>query len=311
MLHRIPLRSPRHTELLLCCLLSVALSFAFTLFWWFTAPNWDVILLHGAAFVFFLLPLPPLLVAVFGTRFLQVEHAGVVVGTLWGKCPLRLTVWQAEQVRHFDWETDGAGHYTLRLLLQRTAADRPSFLTVLHTDSVYQLAAVWRDLELHYPGSGLRTDMPEAVPTPSLSPRRWGGVLAILLSLLTAWAARDAVLLPLHTAATGDITPATITALQWDSSRKGSTYHLEVLPAGGDAPRRSATAFPQSELMPQVGQELAVLWAPHSPVFYLTSEVLPFLLPFFCGGGTLLLLLTAHVELLACSPGIKNVLLKR
>lgn len=299
MLHRIPLRSPRHTELLLCCLLLIVLSFGLTLFWWFTAPNWDIILLHGAAFVFLSVPLPPLLVAVFGTRLLQVEHAGVVVGTLWGKRPLRLTVWQAEQVRHFDWETDGAGHYTLRLLLQRTPVEKPAFRTVLHTDSAYQLAAVWRDLELHYPGCGLRADMPDPAPPPRLSARRCGGVLAVLLALLTARAVHDAVLLPLQTAAAGDITPATITALHWDSSRKGSTYHLEVLPAGADSPRRSATAFPQAELMPQEGQVLAVLWAPSSPVFYLTSEVLPFLQPLLWGGASLLLLLLG----LAALPG--------
>lgn len=302
MLHRIPLRSPRHTELFLCCLSAVALSLALTLFWWFTAPNWDVILLHGAVCVLCCLPLPPLAVAVFGSRLLQVEHAGVVVGTLWGKHPLRLTVWRAEQVRHFDWETDGAGHYTLRLLLQRSPAEKPAFQSVFHTDSAYQLAAVWRDLELHYPGSGLRSDMPEAAPTPRLSPRRWGGGLAVLLALLTAWAARDAIAHPLHTAATGNITPATITALQWDSSRKGSTYHLDVLPAGVSSPRRSATAFPQTELMPQAGQELAVLWAPNSPVFYLTSEVLPLLLPLLWGGASLLLLLLGLAEMLACAP---------
>lgn len=301
MLHRVPLRSTRHTELLLCCLLLLVLSFCLMLFWCYTAPNWDVILLHGAFFVFLLVPLPPLLSAVFGTRLLQVEHAGVVVGTLWGKRPLRLTVWQAAQVRHFDWETDGAGHYTLRLLLQRTPAERPAFLTVLHTDSAYQLAAVWRDLELHYPGSGLRADMPEIALPPRLSPRRWGGALAILLALLTAWAAHDVVLHPLRTAATGDITPATITALNWDSSRKGSSYHLEVVPAGTDSPRRSATAFPQTEQMPQAGQELAVLWSPNSPVFYLTGEVLPFLHPLLWGGVSLLLLLLGGAEIVACT----------
>lgn len=307
MLHRIPLRTPRHTVLLLCCLALSVLSFGLTLFWWFVSPNWDVILLHGAAFVFMSLPLPPLLVNVFGTRLLQVEHAGVVIGTAWGKRPLRLTVWRAEQVRRFDWETDGAGHYTLRLLLQRAPAAKPAFQTVMHTDSAYLLAAVWRDLELHYPGSGLRSDMPEAAPTPRLSPRRWGGGLAVLLALLTAWAARDAVVLPLHTAATGSVTPATITALDWDSSRRGSTYHLDVQPAGVATSRRSATAFPQTELMPQAGQELAVLWATNSPVFYLTSEVLPFLHPLLWGSASLLLLLSGLAEIRACSSRTQRV----
>lgn len=302
MLHRIPLRSPRHSELLLCCLALVALSFGLTIFWWFTAPNWDVILLHGCVCVLCCIPVPPLLVAVFGTRLLQVEHAGVVLGTLWGKHPLRLIVWRAEQVRHFDWETDGAGHYTLRLLLQRTVADKPAFQTVLHTDSAYQLAAVWRDLELHYPGSGLREDRPEPAPPPPLSPRRWGGAVAVLLSLLTAWAAHNVVFLPLHTAATGGVTPAAVSSLQWDSSRRGSTYHLEVLPAGAASRRLSASAFPQSELMPQPGQELAVLWAPESPVFYLTSEVLPLLHPLLWGGASLLLLLLGLTRLILREP---------
>lgn len=291
MLHRIPLRTPRHTELLLCCLLLLLLSLALTVFWWFTAPNWDVILLHGAAFLFLLMPLPPLCVAVFGTRLLQVEHAGVVVGTLWGKHPLRFTVWRAEQVRHFDWETDGAGHYTLRLLLQRTPSERPAFLTVLHTDSSYQLAAVWRDLELHYPGCGLRADMPEPLP-PRRSSYPWGGVMAVVISFATAWIAWDAVASPLHTAATGDVIPATITALQWDSSRQGSTYHLDVLPAGESVVCRSASAFPQTEHLPQPGQNMAVLCSSSSPVFYMIDEVLPFLHPLLWGAVVLLLLVT-------------------
>lgn len=277
MLHRIPLRHPRYTELLLCCVLLLLLSLAFTLFWCVASPNWDVILLHGAVLVFCCLPLPPLLVNRFGTRLLQVEHAGVVVGTLWGRRTLRLTVWQAAQVRHFDWESDGAGHYSLRLLIQRTPETRPAFLTVLQTESAYQLAAVWRDLELHYPGSGLRPDLPEPTPPRPLS-RRFGFV-ALLLALLTAWAAQSAIVRPLQTAATGLVTPAVVTSLDWDSSRKGSTYHLVARPAGADAPRRSATAFPQSEAMPQEGQTFAVLWSPSTSVFYLTGEVLPLLLP--------------------------------
>lgn len=297
MLHRIPLRSPRHTELLLCCLLLLVLSLGLTLFWWITAPNWDIILLHGAAFVFLLVPLPPLLVAVFGTRLIQVEHAGVVVGTLWGKRPLRLTVWQAEQVRHFDWETDGAGHYTLRLLIQRRPAERPAFLTVLHTDSAYQLAAVWRDLELHYPGSGVRADMPEPVSLPP-HPRRWGGVAAVAAALLTAWGTHEAILMPLRTAAGGSVTPAVITALQWDSSRKGSTYHLEVLPAGFDSARRSASAFPQAALLPQEGRQVAVLCSDSTPVFYLIDEVLPMLQPLLWSGVSLLLLLLGCINVL-------------
>lgn len=302
MLHRVPLRSPRHTELLLCCLLLVLLSGVLTLFWWFTAPNWDVILLHGAATVFFCLPLPPLLVSVFGTRLVQVEHAGVVVGTLWGRRPLRLMVWQAAQVRGFDWESDGAGQYSLRLVIQRTPVHRPTYHTVLHTASAYQLAAVWRDLELHYPGSGLRADLPEPTAATSRAMRCLSGMLALLLALLTAWGMRDALWLPLHTAATGSVTPATVTALQWDSSRKGSTYHLEVLPAGADAPRRSATAFPQLDPLPQEGQSLAVLWSPSTPAIYLIGEVLPFLLPLLWGGVSLLLLLLGLAEILARAP---------
>lgn len=289
MLHRIPLRHPRYTELLLCCVILLVLSFGLTCFWCCVSPNWDVILLHGAAALFCCLPLPPLLVKRFGTRLLQVEHAGVVVGTLWGKRPLRLTVWQAEQVRRFDWESDGAGHYTLRLLIQRTPDSRPVFCSVLHTDSAYQLAAVWRDLELHYPGRGLRTDTPEAAP-PRPPARPLFGVLVLLAGALTAWAARDVIVAPLHTAATGLVTPAVVTSLDWDSSRKGSTYHLVVRPAGAETPRRSASAFPQSEQMPQEGQSFAVLWAPATSVFYLTGEVLPLLLPLLWSAAVSLLL---------------------
>ena len=289
MLYRAPLRRPHHAELLAACLLALSLALLLSVFYWFTAPNWDVVLLHLFAVVLLALPLPPLAVACFGTRSLQVEHAGVVMGTFWGKRPLRLLVWKAEQVRAFDWEYDGRQTYALRLLIQRRAGEKPTMLTALHTESPYLAAAVWRDLELHYPGSGMRSDAPGA-EAPSARASRAAGLVSLLCGAALAGAVFGPVLQPLRIAALGRTTPAVITALQWDSAEKGSTYHLVVQPAGADAPRRSASAFPQTALMPQVGQTLAALWSDDTAVFYTTDEVLPFLMPLPWGAASLLLM---------------------
>lgn len=289
MLHRAPLRRPHHAELLAACLLVLALALCLSLFYWFTAPNWDIVLLHLFAVVLFALPVLPLAVACFGTRSLQVEHTGVVMGTFWGKRPLRLLVWKAEQVRAFDWEYDGRQTYALRLLIQRHAGEKPAMMTVLHTESPYLAAAVWRDLELHYPGSGLRSDAPGA-EAPAARGSRAAGAVSFLCGAALACAVCSPVLQPLRVAALGRTTPAVITALQWDSAEKGSTYHLDVCPAGADATRRSASAFPQTVLMPQVGQALAALWSDDTAVFYTTDEVLPFLMPLPWGAASLLLM---------------------
>ncbi|MCQ2365453.1 MAG: hypothetical protein MJ051_07895 [Akkermansia sp.] len=289
MLHRAPLRRPHHAELLAACLLALAPALLLSVFYWFTAPNWDVVLLHLFAVVLLALPLPPLAVACFGTRSLQVEHAGVVMGTFWGKRPLRLLVWKAEQVRAFDWEYDGRQTYALRLLIQRRPGEKPAMMTVMHTESPYLAAAVWRDLELHYPGSGLRSEAPGA-EAPTARGSRLAGLSALLCGAVLAGAVFAPVLQPLRIAAFGRTTPAVITALQWDSSEKGSTYHLEVCSAGADAPRRSASAFPQTAPLPQVGQTLAALWSDDTAVFYTTDEVLPFLMPLPWSAACLLLM---------------------
>lgn len=300
MLHRVALRRSRSTELLLCLSLAVLLAVGLSVFWWFYAPNWDVCLLHIAAAVVLSLPLPALLVGFFGQRVLQVEHAGVVVGTaVWGRA-LRFKVWRAEQVRAFDWEPAGDGGYVLRLLLLRTPTERPAFQTVMYTDSAYQLAAVWRDLELHYPGSGLRADLPEAE---SEGGGAWAfrlcGALAMLLGVGMAAATWTPMLTPLRVAGHGVTTPAEITALVWDSSAQGSPYHLEARPAGADKVFRSASSFPQTARLPQQGQLIPVVWAPTGPtVFYVTDEVLPFLLPLPLACGWLLLILSGARQLL-------------
>lgn len=299
MLHRVALRRPRSTELLLCLALALLLAAGLSVFWWFYAPNWDVCLLHIAAAAVLCLPLPALVVSFFGHRVLQVEHAGVVVGTsVWGRA-LRFKVWRAEQVRAFDWEPAGDGGYVLRLLLQRTPAERPAFQTVLYTDSAYQLAGVWRDLELHYPGSGLRADLPEAEPEGrGVWAFRLCGAAAMLLGIGLALAAGRSMLTPLLVAGRGVTTPAEITALVWDSSAQGSPYHLEARPAGAGNVFRSASAFPQTVRLPQPGQLIPAMWSPSGPtVFYVTDEVLPFLLPLPLSGACLLLILLGSRQL--------------
>lgn len=301
MLHRVPLRRTRTSELLLCLLCLAAVAAVLTLFFALYAANWDVVLLHLFALVMVSLPLPPLLLCFWGTRTLQVEHAGVVMGTYAGKHLVRLQVWRAEQVRAFDWEQQSDGGYSLRLLIRRTPAQQPSFVTVLHTDSPYQLAAVWRDLELHYPGSAWRplTAPPEQTQA-SVTMRRRTGFVVLLAALALAAGTWRSVAVPLAVSAFGRTTPAVVTALRWDTPVRSGDYHLEVLPAGAEQTRLSATAFPQQEPMPQVGQTLAVVWADAYPYFYTTAEVLPMLMPLCCSGAVLMLAALGLAALRRC-----------
>lgn len=279
MLHSYPLRRPRMLPLFACVAAVFALSLVLTLFYACYAPNWDVPL-YGAVIATVLLLLVLLLLrSTFGQRSLQIEHAGVVVTDYLCGTRLRRRVFQAVQVRHFDWEKDTAdGGWTLRLLIQRHPAAHPSFLSVLSTNNPYLLAAAWRDLELHYPGSGL-CEAPPAAEESSARPSRIVGSLLVLSGILFGAGVWNTVSRPLYLCACGQVTPAVVQRIVWDSPRPGSTYHLLCLPSGNDTPRMGITAYEQTPYIPQVGSPCEILWAPQSKYCCSPAAVVPFLLP--------------------------------
>lgn len=280
MLHRCPLRHPRMVPLFACATAVFVCAAALALFYAAFAPNWDVPLYSAVMAAVALLPLVLMLRPMFGFRTLQVEHAGVVTADyLFGRC-LRRRVFQAAEMRHFDWETDTAdGFWTLRLLIQYHPAERPVFLSVLHTDNPYLMAAVWRDLELHYPGSGLR-EAPPAVAEPRPHPSRLLGALLLAAAAALLWGAWGTVSRPLCLCADGQVSPAVIQQLVWDSPRPGSTYHLLCRPNGSSAARMGITAYEQGPAIPQEGMRCEILWSPQSDYCCDPSAVAPFLLPF-------------------------------
>ncbi len=298
MLHRCPLRRPRMLLLFGCAAVFFCMAFALALFYAFTAPNWDVPLSCAAAAALLLLPMLALLRPLFGHSTLQVEHAGVVLCEYLFGCCLSRRVYQAVMLRHFDWELDAHdAFFTLRLLIQRSPDARPAFITALHTDNAYLAAALWRDLELHYPGSGLREAPPALLP-PRPRPSRLLGVCLLLVSFAMAAGVWKPVAQPLALCACGQVSPAVVQRVLWDSARPGSTYHLLYLPQGNriavdTAPRTGIAAYAQSPYIPQEGAKAEILWAPSLPFCCNTAVVLPYLmplilmpmvlLPFFCG----------------------------
>lgn len=299
MLHRYPLRRPMQLPLMVCCLLFLAWALALLLFFCAFAPNWDVPLLYAACCALLLLPVALLALPVWGQRTLQVEHAGVVVADyLWGRRVHR-RVYLADAVRHFTWEQGADGSFALQLVTAPRGWDwrygAPPRLypaTVLHTRNPYLLYAVWRDLELHYPGSGLREAPTAGV---GIIMRRPAVGLALLLAAAgcaVAAVAAPLLLTPLKIAALGQVSPAVVRGFDWETNAHGSHYRAVVSPVPQPEHRcTGVTPLPQSPYMPQEGQVTEVLW--YGTAFYSPQEVLPFLLPLPLAGSVLLLLFCA------------------
>lgn len=279
MLHRFPLRRSRLLPSAVWTALAVLMMLAMTLFYVCFAPNWDIPLYTAVLTAVLLLPLLLLLRPMFGMRVLQVEHAGVVVSDyLFGYC-LRRRVFQAVEMRHFDWEADMTeGGWTLRLLIQPHPAAHQTFLSVLHTENPYLLGAVWRDLELHYPGSALR-EPPPAVAEPRPHPSRLLGAILVGTATVLAVGAWERVSQPLYLAACGQVTPGIVQQVVWDSAEPGSTFHLRCLPQGETSARLGVSAYAQSSPIPQEGTPCEMLWAEHSSFYCRPDEIAPFLLP--------------------------------
>lgn len=279
MLHRIPSRQPRHMLLGVTCALLFLLSLGFCLFYIGYGTNAEVPLLCGGVAMVLLWPLLMMVRCIWGEQVIQVEHAGVVVAFyLWG-IRLGQMVIPAARMLHFDWEQSSDGIYSLRLLLLRPDG-RSAFSTVMHTDSSYALASVWRDLELHYPGSGLRIDRPSGA---DVAVNRYSRLLGAALLLLGAGLGLGLLphaVRPLRTAALGQVSIAEVVAVEWGSTQtSGSPYHLRVLPDGAEKTVRTASSFySHNGRVPLPGQKLPVLWVADAAC-YLPGEVLSFIAP--------------------------------
>lgn len=278
-LHRYPLRHPRLLLLFVCAASLQSVSLFLAVFYALTAPNWDVPFYAFAAVLLALIPVGLLMRPVFGYRTLQVEHAGVVMTDYLFGWRLSRRVWPADTMRHFDWEeADAEGYRTLRLLIQPHPAARPFFRTVLLTDNDYLLAAVWRDLHLHYPGSGLREE-PPVTATHASSHHRVAGALLITLSLLLLAGTGEMLWRPLYLCAYGQVSPAVVQQVLWDSSRPGSTYHLRCLPLGSETPCTDMTAYSQDASIPREGARCELLWAEGTDAACRPNAVSVFLFP--------------------------------
>lgn len=279
MLHRISSRQPRHILLGVTCVLLFLLSLGFCLFYICYGTNGEVPLLCGGVALVLLWPLSVMLRCIWGEQVIQVEHAGVVAAFyLWG-IRLRRVVIPAARMLHFDWEQSSDGIYALRLLLLRPDG-RSAFSTVMHTDSAYALASVWRDLELHYPGSGLRADRPTGSES---AQSRCAFCLSITLLVLGLGAGiwlLPHVARPLLVSALGQVSIAEVVAVEWGSTQtSGSPYHLRVLPDGAEKSVRTASSFySHNGRVPMPGQKLPVLWGA-GEACYLPGEVLSFIAP--------------------------------
>ncbi len=290
MLHRVPTRQPRYILLGVACALVFLPGLILSLFYLFHAPNRDVPLLSGAAALVLLWPLTALMFRIFGERIIQVEHAGVVSAFYcFGIC-LNRRVWTAAQVLHFDWERVGDDLFALRLLLMRRNGES-SFCTILYTDSPYALAVIWRDLELHYPGSGLRSELPAG----NVGTGRISRIFSLFLLLTglgcTVWLWQP-LSRPLTAAAWGHVSPAEVQDILWGSTQTvGSPYRLSVLPTDASEAVRTASSFyAHAGSIPRLGQRVSVLWAEGFPYCYLPGEVLSFLMPIPIIGACLLLI---------------------
>ena len=287
MLHRLPARQPRHVLLGVACGLLLLLSLSLAVFYSFFAPNRDVQLLSWGISLLLLWPVGGLLLKLFGEQVVQVEHAGVAVSFYLGRFRLRQSVWPARAVLHFDWSSSSDGLFSLRLVLLRRDGST-GFCTVMHTDSVYAIHAVLRDLELHFPGSGLYEERPPA-EVPSSGQSRLFSVACILFGLGAAAWLLPQVYRPLRVCAAGRTEPAEVVSVEWGATqRHGSPFHLRVRPLSSQQTVRSATSFyPQQGRVPLPGQKIPVQWAENQP-FYLPGEVLSLMMPLPVTGACLL-----------------------
>ncbi len=259
---------------------------------WFSlgTPSWDVLFFHVAALLVLLLAAPFALFFWRGARAVQVEHVGVVVSWwLFRRC-WRRRVYPAQRVLAFDWEEEG-GAFVCRLFARPSDfARRGARVTLMTTDSPYRAAALLRDLELHYPGCGLRAEQPARL-RPRRRASRWLGAVVAALAVAYMAVLGPYVALPLRVAAAGERRPAVIHRVLWDSPKRNSTYHLEVIPQGDEEVLSSATSFPPAAYMPAPGMVIPVFCAPGLP-FYDDRELMAYLMPLPLGALGLLMLAT-------------------
>ncbi len=234
-----------------------------------------------------LLPLPAALMFFFGRRAVQVEHAGVVLSSwLWGRC-WRRRAYAAARVLAFDWAEEG-GAFACRIFVTPfEGAQRTSRYTVLATRSPYAAAALLRDLELHYPGSGLNAESPARLES-RRRPSRWLGLCVLLLAAGYAAVVGPRLLLPLRVAAEGENVFARVERVIWEQPRKDSSYRLLVRLPGEAEPVEGARSYPPTLRPPAPGQLLPVRHAPRLP-FYEGGEMMAYIMLLPMGGLGLLM----------------------
>ncbi len=262
------------------------------LFFLLTMPHAELCRWYAFFLLLALLPLPAVLLSFFGRNVVQVEHAGVVLSTLlWGFC-LRRRVWVAGRVLAFDWAEEHAAFACYLIVTPFEGAQRGARCTLLATPSPYAAAALLRDLELHYPGSGLRAEHPVRL-SEGRQPSRALGAAVLVLACVYAAVVGPRLLLPLRVALEGETQMARVERVVWEGEGRNSSWHLEASLRGELL--ESARSFPAGTRPPSPGQPLMLRAAPGLP-FYEGTELVAYLLPLPLGGlGLLMFFLGARV----------------
>ncbi len=258
-----------------------------TLFFFFRMPGTELVYWYALLLVLALLPLPAAIMFFFGRRTVQVEHAGVVLSFwLWGRCWSR-RVYTAARVLAFDWAEEGSAFACRIFVTPFEGAQHTTRYTVLTTCSPYAAAALLRDLELHYPGSGLNAESPVRL-APRRPSRRLGAVVLLLAAGYLA-VVGPRMLLPLCVAAEGQNHFARVERVIWEQARKESSYRVLVRLPGVAEPVEGARSYPPTLRPPTPGQLLPVRYAPGLP-FYESGELMAYIMLLPMGGLALLMI---------------------
>ncbi len=224
------------------------------LFFLVQMPGAEIVYWYAFFLLLALLPLPAALMFFFGRRVVQVEHAGVALSSWFRGWRVRQRAYAAARVLAFDWAEEGGAFVCRIFVTPFEGAQRASRHTLLTTRSPYAAAALLRDLELHYPGSGLNAESP--VRLVRRRPSRWLGCLALLLAAGYAAVVGPRLLLPLRVVGEGEDVMARVERVIWEQPRRESTYRLRVLLPGRVGPVEGARSYPPALRPPSPGHSI-------------------------------------------------------
>ncbi len=275
MLHSYPQREGQPAWPWWLYLMLLAWCAGLAVFFMAVMPHSELLYWYAFFLLLVLLPLPAALMFFFGRRAVQVEHAGVVLSTWLAGHRLRQRAFTAARVLAFDWAEEG-GAFACRLFVTPyEGAQHAMRHTMLTTRSPYAAAALLRDLELHYPGSGLNAESPVRLNRRFAS--RWLGGLVLLLAAGYAALMGPRLLLPLRVAAEGQELKGRLERVIWEQPRRDSTYRLLVQIPGQAAPVESARSYRPGLRPPAPGQLLSVRYVP-GELFYESNELMAYIL---------------------------------